>query len=188
MVIYIHGFGSSGYGGKSSLFRKHYKDLGIKFIAPSLSYIPDLAITTLEELIESYDEEVSLIGSSLGGFYSIYLAEKYNLKAVLINPSIHPYETLQPYINKTKSYFDLSSYEWNKTHIEMLKKYVCDNIDNSKFMLLLQKGDESLDYKVAIDKVPNAKQVVEDGGTHSFENVEKHFGEIKNFFNLETKV
>ena len=51
MIIYIHGFGSSGEGHKAKQFREYFKDDG--FIAPSLSYIPDLAIKTLEELIES---------------------------------------------------------------------------------------------------------------------------------------
>lgn len=183
MIIYIHGFGSSGYGGKSNLFRKHFKEEGIKFIAPSLSYIPDLATSTLEEIIESCDEEVKLIGSSLGGYYAIYLAKKYKLKAVLINPSIYPYETLEPYIGNTRSYFDLSEYEWNHRHIEMLKKYESDNIDDSNFMLLLQKGDESLDYRVALNKLPDSKRIVEDGGTHSFENIQDYFEDIIDFLN-----
>ena len=91
MIIYIHGFGSSGQGGKANLFRDYFKSRGQSFIAPSLSYVPELAMSTLEELINSYDE-VELIGSSLGGYYSIYLAEKYGLKAVLVNPAI---ESLQ---------------------------------------------------------------------------------------------
>ena len=45
MIIYIHGFGSSGEGHKAKQFREYFKDDG--FIAPSLSYIPDLAIKTL---------------------------------------------------------------------------------------------------------------------------------------------
>ena len=109
MVIYIHGFGSSGYGGKATQFREHYKTKEEVFIAPSLSYIPELAIKTLEEIIESYDGEIKLIGSSLGGFYSIYLSSKYNLKAVLINPSIYPYKTLAKVLgnapNKNEEFF-----------------------------------------------------------------------------------
>jgi len=65
MVIYIHGFGGSGLGIKSSLFREYFKSHDIDFISPTLSYIPDLAIQTLEELIESYlklGQNVSLIG------------------------------------------------------------------------------------------------------------------------------
>jgi len=94
MTIIIHGFGSAGRGGKAMLFRDYFKSIGEPCIAPSLSYVPELAIDTLEQLIESYDE-VTLVGSSLGGFYAIYLAEKYGLKAVLINPAVDSSKTLK---------------------------------------------------------------------------------------------
>jgi len=100
MIIYIHGFGGSGEGSKAKAFRKYFNSIGETFIAPSLSYVPELAIKTLEELIESYHGDVCLIGSSLGGYYTMYLAQKYNLKAVLINPSISPVQTLQRSLNK----------------------------------------------------------------------------------------
>ena len=86
MTIYIHGFSGSGEGAKAKLFREYFKDKKEGFIAPSLSYIPELVIKTLEELIESYNSDVTLIGSSLGGYYAIYLSQKYSLKTVLLNP------------------------------------------------------------------------------------------------------
>lgn len=182
MIIYIHGFGSSGEGHKAKQFREFFKEDG--FIAPSLSYIPDLAIKTLEELIESYHGEVSLIGSSLGGFYSLYLSKKYKLKIVLINPSIYPYVTLKKVLGNAPSYYDTSTFSWMESHIEMLKKYEVDGIDESKIMLLLQKGDETLDYTQAASKLPHTFQIVEEGGSHSFDAVERHFRVIRNFLQL----
>jgi predicted esterase YcpF (UPF0227 family) len=178
MIIYIHGFGSSGYGGKSTLLREYFKSVGKDFIAPSLSYIPDLAITTLEELIESYDAKVTLIGSSLGGYYSIYLAQKYNLKAVLINPSIKPFVTLEKCLGYAPSFYDDSSFEWKESHIEMLKKYDVATLTQENFLLLLQKGDETLDYREATDKFTDAKLILEEGGSHSFDGTERHFETI----------
>ena len=70
MIIYIHGFGGSGQGSKAKLLCEYFKSIEEDFIAPSLSYVPELAISTLQELIESYHGEVYLIGSSLGGFYA----------------------------------------------------------------------------------------------------------------------
>jgi len=51
MIIYIHGFGSHGYGSKAKIFREYFISIREDFIAPSLSYVPELAIRTLEELI-----------------------------------------------------------------------------------------------------------------------------------------
>jgi len=183
MIIYIHGFGSSGLGGKSSQFRAYFKKQNIPFIAPSLSYIPNLAIQTLEELIESYQEKVTLIGSSLGGYYTLYLSQKYQLKAVLINPSITPYTTLNPYVGDAPSFYDDSSFTWTSTHIESLKKYQTQVKYQKNFMLMLQKGDETLAYQKAVDFLPLAKHIIEENGNHSFQGIERYFEEIERFLN-----
>lgn len=179
MIIYIHGFSSSGEGHKAKQFREYFKEDG--FIAPSLSYIPELAIQTLEELIESYHGDVKLIGSSLGGYYSLYLSKKYNLRAVLINPSIYPYITLKKVLGNAPSYYDDSSFTWMESHIEMLKKYEVVDVDVKNIMLLLQKGDTTLDFMQAVNKLPNSHQIVEEGGSHSFDSVERHFRLIRDF-------
>ena len=49
MIIYIHGFASSGFGGKATLLKEHFKE---NIFSPSFSYIPSLAMNTLEQLIE----------------------------------------------------------------------------------------------------------------------------------------
>ncbi|QOY54255.1 esterase [Candidatus Sulfurimonas marisnigri] len=181
MIIYIHGFSGSGDGIKANAFREYFKSLDEGFVAPSLSYIPELAIQTLEELIESYKGNVKLIGSSLGGFYTIYLAQKYGLRGVLINPSIFPYETLAKLTGYVPSYYDESIFEWRESHIKMLKNYEKDEINQSDFMLLVQKGDETLDYKKAVNKFANANVIIEEGGTHGFDGIERHFERIREF-------
>ncbi len=180
MIIYIHGFGGSGKGGKATEFRDYFKSEKIPFIAPSLSYVPDLAVSTLEELIESF-EEVSLIGSSLGGFYTIHLVSKYNLKAVLINPSIYPWVTLKRSLGNAPNFYDGSNFEWKESHLEMLKTFESKNPKDENFMLLVQKGDELLDYGEAVRKLPNSLHVIEDGGNHSFEGIDMHFKRVKEF-------
>ena len=75
MILFIHGFSSHGYGSKAKALRAFSIQKGEPFFAPSLSYVPELAMQTLEELLLVCDD-VKLIGSSLGGYYAIYLAEK----------------------------------------------------------------------------------------------------------------
>jgi len=181
MIIYIHGFGGSGEGMKAKAFREYFKTQKECFIAPSLSYVPDLAINTLEELIQSFNEDVTLIGSSLGGFYTIYLAQKYNLRGVLLNPSIYPYITLKNYVGYAPSFYDESNFLWTQTHIGMLKAYEQKVLNQNNFMLLVQKGDELLDAQEAINKLPEAYSIIEDGGSHGFDGIEQHFESIKEF-------
>jgi len=186
MIIYIHGFASSGQGAKATLFREYFQDRGIDFIAPSLSNVPALALDTLEQLIESYiklGENVSLMGSSLGGFYSIYFSQKYKLKAVLINPSIFPYNTLSRVPSPMTNFYDGASFEWREEHYEAFREYeIADNEINQKnFMLLLQTGDESLDYRHAAQKFKDALLDIEEGGNHSYEGIERKFETVLNF-------
>lgn len=52
---------------------------------------------------------------------------------------------------------------------------------------MLQKEDQVLDYTKAhnaLAKLPNVQTILEEGGTHAFENIERHFSVIKDFFEL----
>jgi uncharacterized protein len=185
MIIYIHGFASSGLGDKPKIFKKYFKN-GI--ITPSLSTIPFLAIHTLEDLIEVFlakGEKVSLVGSSLGGFYSLYLANKYKLNAVLINPALNPKKTLSKFYSfgLVKNYFDNSNFEITQEQLKSLENFQVSLIQNPKnIMALIQKGDEIIDYKESLEILKDCEIIVEEGGNHSFENIEKYLNKINNFF------
>ena len=178
MIIYIHGFGSNGLANKAKLFRKYFENE--KFIAPSLSNIPDLAIQTLKEIINLCEDEVYLIGSSLGGYYATHLSILSKVKKViLINPAVYSSNTLKRAMPQGINYYDESKFEWNENHLNSLKELEVAKIDKNKFFVLLQKGDEVLDYKDAMNKFDGAKMVIEDGGNHSFKGIENHFEEIR---------
>jgi len=191
MILYIHGFGSSGKGSKALKLREYYQDQN--FLAPTLSHIPYLAIETLQEIIEYAlykGEEVSLIGSSLGGYMAIYLSQRYKLKAVLINPSTKPTQTLAKALGLTHHYYDLSQFEWNNQHLKMLERYRVEKIDTSNFLLLVQTGDETIDYQEAVklfkdSGIDASQMIIEEGGTHAFENIESQFTSIDHFLALK---
>ena len=181
MILYIHGFASSGMGAKARIVRDYFKT---EVIAPSLSFVPDLTIDTLKQLIERTlpHEPVHLMGSSLGGFYAIHLAEHYDLKAVLINPSIHPYQTLSNYTGMVNNFYDLTTFEWNHRHIETLKQLKVETIQKpQRFLVMLQTGDETLDYRIAKEKLKGADMIIEEGGSHAFDGFENHLERIQHF-------
>ena len=185
MVLYIHGFASSGEGEKARIFREHYRKIGKKFLAPSLSFIPELAVGTLEEIIKNCDD-IKLIGSSLGGYYALFLAHKYNLKAVLINPSLHPQETLKKVLGEQNCYYDgQSRFCWDERHIKMLEEFAVTKPPVEKLFVMLQKGDETLDWSVAAKELEGAKMLIEEGGNHSFSGIARHFDEIDSFLGIQ---
>ena len=185
MIIYIHGFASSGFGSKPQKFKEYFED---EIMTLSLPTIPNLAIDTLEQIIEAFlnkEEEVCLVGSSLGGFYALYLANKYDLKAVLINPAITPWGSLDRFegVDFVTNYYDNSQFEFNQGHIKSLKNYEVNFIKNPEnFITLLQEDDEVLDFTEAAAKLEETELIIEEGGTHSFENIERYFRKINSFF------
>lgn len=116
------------------------------------------------------------MGSSLGGYWCTYLAEKYDLPAVLINPSVSPYEMMPNYLGQPlKSYHSDDTYTLTVAHVDEIKSVdtpIIARPDN--YWLMLQSGDEVLDYRQALDKYPDSKLLLEDGGDHSFQNFERH--------------
>ncbi len=181
VYLYIHGFGSSGRGAKVSMLRER---LGEAVVAPSLSPIPDLAIDTLEQIVSLMVRcgiRPGLIGSSLGGYYATWLAERYDLKAVLINPSVTPWRTLVSQIGDNSSFYDLSRYEWTQKHIDSLQNYAVESITPERYMLLLQSGDEVLDYRKAVQKFAGAAIDLEEGGSHGYEGFERKISAITSF-------
>lgn len=98
MIVYLHGFNSSPQSAKAR-YPKLYLDeqeQGDEFICPQLPPLPDLAVKRIEaELKRLQGKTITLVGSSLGGFYATWLAEKRDLRAVLINPAIDPHVGLR---------------------------------------------------------------------------------------------
>ena len=185
MIIYIHGFASCGFGSKAQKFKEYFED---EIITISLPTIPNLAVDTLEQIIEAFlnkDEDVYLVGSSLGGFYSLYLANKYDLKAVLINPAVNPWSTLNRYegVEFVTNYYDNSRFEFTNNHIKSLRNFEVEFIKNpSNILTLLQEEDEVLDFNDAALKLEETELIVEEGGNHSFDGIERYFRKINSFF------
>ena len=96
LIIYIHGFNSSPASEKAQQFSNFCQESGKYDIAvPEVSHDPQAAVTQLEALFRDAPEKpILLVGSSLGGYYATWLAEKHQCKAALVNPAISPVKTL----------------------------------------------------------------------------------------------
>ena len=177
MILYIHGFASCGNSNKTKLLKEHFKNVR----SPDIPVDPVEAISFLEELI--FKNEVSLlIGSSLGGFYASYLANKFHIKTILINPSTKPYMTLAPYVGENTFFCSGKSFEWKASYLHVLKNYeIPKNSISADILVLLQKEDEVLDYTKAEQMYENYEVVVQEGGNHRFENLEDYLERISKF-------
>lgn len=180
MILYLHGFGSCGNSTKTALLKRYFGDKQV--YAPDLPISPIQAIAFVEKIINEKEIDL-LVGSSLGGFYASYFCEKYKIKTVLINPSTEPFETLKPYVGMNTYWCSGEPFEWEREYLDELKSYRVEAVkEPSSYLLLLQKGDEILDYSKALEKYEGAALSLEEGGNHRFENLDEYLERIKDFY------
>ena len=179
MILYLHGFASCGSSTKTRLLKEYFGEE--ELYAPDLPLNPAKAVAFIDTLIGE-NEIALMIGSSLGGFYASFFCEKYGIKTVLINPSTEPHRTLAPFVGTNRYWCSGKTFEWKRSYLEELKKYCIGNVKlPSNYLLLLQKGDEVLDYTKAMQKYKGAELSLEEGGNHRFENLYEHLETIKRF-------
>ncbi len=94
-ILYIHGFNSSPASGKARQLLGAMRGLGLdaRLRVPELHHHPRQAIAQLEAAIAELGSPL-LVGSSLGGYYATFLAERHGLKALLVNPAVAPHRLL----------------------------------------------------------------------------------------------
>jgi predicted esterase YcpF (UPF0227 family) len=188
-IIYLHGFLSSPQSVKAmqtqSFFAEQYPE--VEFVVPYISHYPDKAVEQLKALVEQYNHtQLRFIGSSMGGFFSTYLVSQFDGKAVLINPAVMPHILLKEYLGEHENPYTKDVFLLEDKHIEILRELYVDPFTASdRFWVLLQTGDETLDYRQAEQRYREAKVTVEQGGDHSFIGYEKYLSDIAKFLFTE---
>ncbi len=172
MIVYLHGFNSSPASHKAQLMRQHMEGRGHAqlYACPALPDTPAQAIRAIEKTVEGRNpRELTFIGSSLGGFYATWLVEKIGCRAVLINPAITPHIGLEAYLGTQKNLHTGEPYELTRAHLEGWRRLLVERIDPERYLLLLETGDEVLDWRAAARKYEGARMVIRQGGDHTFE-------------------
>ena len=185
--VYLHGFLSSPKSKKAQELIHFFADhhMQDQLCVPTLSFEPAEAIQQALNAIHKLQQQagidqVFVMGSSLGGFYATYLAQQENIKAVLINPAVRPYALFEKYLGPNKHFYDGHTYMLELQHIEQLQTMNVEQLATpSDHLLLLQTGDETLDYRWAIEKYSDCPSWIEPGGNHSYEGF---MGKLESIF------
>jgi predicted esterase YcpF (UPF0227 family) len=185
LILYVHGFNSSPASTKARQLQAHLQALGRGggFACPALPDRPARAIATLEsEMAHAPVEEITLVGSSLGGYYATWLAEKHGVRAVLVNPAITPHAGLRTHLGPQKNLYTDEPYELTEGHLSELKALWVERPTNlSRYYLMVTTGDEVLDYRQALARYGGAKQLVVQGSDHGFAEFAQHLDSVLAF-------
>lgn len=171
-LIYIHGFNSSPASLKArqmvDWFRRHGAEDRIH--VPALPPEPRRAMGVLENTLAGAGP-AALVGSSLGGFYATWLAAHHDLKAVLINPAVRPWNLLKDHVGEMANYHTGEPFRLEPHWVEELRAYEVPQVDDpERLLVLMQAGDETLDWRDAWAFYEDCHLYRGLGGSHGFDD------------------
>lgn len=188
MLLYLHGFRSSPQSFKARLVQERMREWGVGryYACPTLNVSPKLAIAQAEAAIRAAqaggDQEIAIVGSSLGGFYARWLGERHGCRTVLLNPAIHPWTDLETYLGEQPLWHGGGSVRVERRHLQELLDLRVDTItDPERYYLIAATGDEVLDYREMVAACPGANIRVIEGSDHGISEFADYVDDVLAF-------
>jgi len=175
MLIFIHGFNSSGNSEKAGRLSDEFTELQV--VTPTCPYAPEQAIAALSAQIETelgHGNAITVTGSSLGGYYALYLAHRFSLPSILINPLVDQ-NALRKAIGPQRNYYTDESYDWTEEHCLQLDeiKVEPDQLQIRPLLLLDEKDEVINSHKTATHFSELAETHLFSGGSHRFDHMDE---------------
>lgn len=199
-ILYLHGFRSSPASFKARLLGERMQALGRahEYLCPHLPASPAQAIALAQSLVlgalgsggpggpgERAARELTIIGSSLGGYYATWLAEQLGCRAVLLNPAVKPPRELAQYVGVTTEYHSNAPFEFKHEYIAELRALEVAAITRpERYFLLAATGDEVLDWREMVAHYAGAKQHIIQGSDHGIAEFAQYQDEVLAFCGL----
>ena len=196
-LLYLHGFNSAPQSRKASWLREQCAARGLEshFACPALPPEPAEAIALIEAELSRYRAAgvttVTLLGSSLGGFYATHLTETQSMapgalaiRAILVNPAVYPARDLVKYLGPQQNLYTGERYVLTTAAMQILQALEAPRITPERYLLLVETGDEVLDYREAVARYAGARQIVIPGGDHTLRSFPEHLDTILAFAGL----
>ncbi|MBD2857489.1 esterase YqiA [Spongiibacter sp. KMU-158] len=189
-LLYIHGFLSSPDSQKAQQLKQFLANdfPGVQLDIPALPNTPGDSLKLLDERVQALLNEpgcrLGLVGSSLGGFFATVLAERYRLPAVLINPAVRPTDLAAHFLGTHTNPYSQQTFTIDEDDIATIRAMEPSDNLHSRYWVLMQTGDEVLDYRRAEAFYQGQTLTIEEGGDHHFQNFERHMGAVVEFLGL----
>jgi len=192
MILYLHGFRSSPQSFKAQLMEQAIEAKGqhARWVCPQQPVSPAETVALLDALIDEHaikknldpETQLTVIGSSLGGYYASLVAEKWACKAVVLNPSVNPVETLKQHLGKHTRYHSNEPFEFLPEHLQELEALPLTGPKYpQRYYLLACTGDEVLDWRTMANWYQGSQGRIIEGGNHSISDFERYIPEILEF-------
>ncbi len=154
---------------------------------PQLPVSPQAAMELVSEGIAGWPRDtMAVVGSSLGGFYATWLAERLDCKAVLLNPAVHAARDLGQQVGEHAAWHDPAQrLVFKPAHVQELRALESTGPARpDRYYLLAAKGDEVLDWREMVARYPGAGLRLIEGSDHGLTDFAEHIDAVMRFLEL----
>ncbi|MCM2132109.1 YqiA/YcfP family alpha/beta fold hydrolase [Larsenimonas rhizosphaerae] len=173
-VLYLHGFNSHPSAWKSEMTRKACALATPRpdFHAPHLIPRPGEAFAIAEAAFRALPGRTLVIGSSLGGFVGLGLAERFDVEAlVLINPAVRPSMLASQWVGTThENPYTGDACFIEPAFVDELKALeVTSPRRMERCLAIYGTADDTLDYREAEQLLKGSRTLLSEGDTHGLD-------------------
>ncbi len=181
-IAYLHGFISSPLSKKAVMLGDYLRSQApaVRYVVPALHHRPAQAIEQVAAACAGVEPaDLTFVGSSLGGYYATVMAERLGCKAALLNPAVHPHRHFRKYLGAQTNLYTGEAFELTQAHVDELRDMDVAAISRpSRYWLVVETGDEVLDYREAEAFYAGAFQTVVKGGDHALGSFYEHVPDL----------
>jgi uncharacterized protein len=188
-LLYLHGFRSSPQSTKAKLMTARVaRDFPqVTWWCPQLPPSPRLAAEMIERGIAEWPKEsMAVVGSSLGGFYASWVAEKHACKAVLLNPAVFAARDLAKYVGEHTSWHNpADKFVFKAGYVDELQALAQHSMRQpGNYLAIIAKGDEVLSWEEMTARYQGANIKLLEGSDHAISEFEAYLPEVLSFLML----
>ncbi|HEY8906491.1 MAG TPA: YqiA/YcfP family alpha/beta fold hydrolase [Rhodoferax sp.] len=188
-VLYLHGFLSSPSSTKARMtaaaMAQHHAE--VVWLCPMLAASPAQALQEVLQATADWPKaSTAVIGSSLGGFYATWLAERWGCRAVMLNPAVRPARDLATHVGEHTLWHDSDThFVLEPRYIDELKAMELPHISHpERYFAVIAKGDEVLDWREMHSHYTGASIKLLSEGDHGLSDYDQHLDEVLGFLRL----
>ena len=188
-LLYLHGFRSSPRSAKAQQMaaRVGAEHPNVTWWCPQLPPSPQAAAALIERGTADWPaKRMAVVGSSLGGFYATWLAQRRGCRAVVLNPAIDPARDLAHYIGEQTAWHD------PEQHFFFRPEYIAELralesgplLAPERLLAVVAKGDELLDWREMTARYAGVSTRLLEGSDHALSDFDAPIDAVLAFLDL----
>ncbi len=160
----------------------------VQWCCPQLPASPAQAAALIEGLTRDWPtQRMAVVGSSLGGLYAAWLAQRRGCRCVLLNPAVDAARDLARDVGEQTLWHDPSQRMYfEPSFVDELRTLQGPvQADPERWLAIIAQGDEVLDWREMSAHYRGATQLVLPGNDHALSDFAERVDTVLHFLGLK---